>query len=127
MIMKKYIIYPVIFLFILFTSCKKNAVGGKAQVTGFVEFNGSRIPNAIVYIKYGATTSPGEDPTQYDSQQTADGTGTFTFASLYPGNYYLYAIGHYVTQLGYEQVTGGTQVNIPHTKSSVNYDIATNK
>jgi hypothetical protein len=125
--MFKYKILSLLLVCLFFLGCKKNATGGKASVTGFVIFNGARVTPCTVYIKYGATTSPGVDPTQYDSQQNVDGTGTFTFASLYPGDYYLFAIGHYTTSLGYEVVTGGTHVNIPHTKSTVNYDIATTK
>lgn len=123
--MNKYKIYSVFFLFLIFISCKKEGTGGKAQISGFVAYNGTRITDAIVYIKYGATTSPGTDPTFYDSQQTVSATGAFSFGSLVTGNYYLYAIGHYAKpNLGYVNVTGGTAANIPHTKSTVNYDIA---
>lgn len=120
-------IYKIVFVLILsivFFGCKKEGTGGKAQVSGFVVYNGARISGAVVYIKYGATTFPGENPTDYDSQQTADSQGNFVFGSLTTGNYYLYATGHYTTNLGFINVKGSTAVNIPHTKSSVNYDIA---
>ena len=128
--MFKYKILSLLFLCVFFLGCKKNASGGKASISGVVYYNGSPVTSCIVYIKYGATTSPGTDPTQYDSQVNADGTGTFTIASLYPGDYYLYAIGHYTNPSGfggYITVTGGSHANIPHTKSTVNYDIATAK
>ncbi|HTA62540.1 MAG TPA: carboxypeptidase-like regulatory domain-containing protein [Bacteroidia bacterium] len=125
--MNKYKIYSVFFLFLIFISCKKEGTGGKAQISGFVIYNGTKIPGATVYIKYGATTSPGDNPANYDSQQTADSQGNFVFGSLVTGNYYLFAIGHYTNQnsiSGPINVTGGTAAKIPHTKSTVNYDIA---
>ena len=127
--MFKYKVFGVLLcLSLSFLSCKKNASGGKGQISGIVYYDGKPVTPCTVYIKYGATTSPGTDPIQYDSQVSVDATGTFTFASLYPGDYFLYAIGKYtVPGLGYETVTGSAQANIPHTKSSVNYDIATTK
>jgi hypothetical protein len=125
--MSKYKIYSVFFLFLIFIGCKKEGTGGKAQISGFVVYNGNRVPGAVIYIKYGATTSPGSNPAIYDSQQTSDSQGNFSFGSLTTGNYYLYAIGHYTIpnqNLGPINVSGGTAANIPHTKSTVNYDIA---
>jgi hypothetical protein len=122
--MNKYKIYSVFFLFLIFIGCKKEGTGGKGQISGYVIYNGNRIPGAVVYIKYGTTTPQGNNPTFYDSQQTADSQGNFVFVSMVEGNYYLYAIGHYTTNLGYINVQGGSAAIIPHTKSSVNYDIA---
>ncbi|HKC68037.1 MAG TPA: hypothetical protein VKG26_07385 [Bacteroidia bacterium] len=122
--MSNYKIYSVLFLFLIFIGCKKEGTGGKAQISGFVIYNGTKLPGSIVYIKYGATTFPGTDPTSYDSQQTADSQGNFVFGSMVTGNYWLFATGYYSTSLGFKNVTGNTSVNIPHTKSNVNYDIA---
>lgn len=127
--MSKYKIYTLFFLLLIFIGCKKEGTGGKAQISGFVVYNNARVANAVVYIKYGATSSPGINPTDYDSQLTADAGGNFIFGSMTPGNYYLYAIGH-ATDPKYGfliNVAGGTAANIPHTKSNVNYDIATTK
>jgi hypothetical protein len=124
--MNKHKICGVFFLFLIFIGCKKEGTGGKAQISGFVIYNGNRIPGAVVYIKYGATKSPGNNPTFYDSQQTADSQGNFVFGSLNPGNYYLYATGEYSTSIGFKTVSGTSAAFIPHTKSSVNYDIAVN-
>ena len=125
--MKKYKVYAVFLLCLIFIGCKKEGAGGKAQIAGIAYYNGTIVPGAIIYIKYGTTTSPGPDPTSYDSQITADASGNFTFGSLEPGNYYLFAIGHYSTSLGYINISGGNAANIPHKKSSVNYDIALTK
>ena len=128
--MNKYKLYSVFFLFLIFIGCKKEGTGGKAQITGFVVYNNARIANAVIYIKYGASTSPGSNPALYDSQQTADSQGNFTFGSMVTGNYYLYAIGHYTNPNNFSgpiNVSGGTPVNVPHTKSTVNYDIAVNQ
>ncbi len=126
--MFKYKVLTVLFVCLIFLSCKKNGMGGKAQVSGYVIYNGVKISNTVIYIKYGATSSAGTDPTQYDSQHTTDALGNFTFASLYPGDYFLYAIGEYNDpHYGFQKVTGSVQVNIPHTKSSVNYNITLSK
>src|SRR6185312_2919478 len=113
--MSKYKIYSVFFLFLLFIGCKKEGTGGKAQVSGFVVYNGIRISDGTVYIKYGASTFPGDNPSLYDSQQTLDSQGNFAFGSLVTGNYYLYVIGHYNTgNNNFINVSGSTAVNIPH-------------
>ncbi|MEO8762572.1 MAG: hypothetical protein ABI388_13065 [Bacteroidia bacterium] len=120
------LIASILFVSLFFLGCKKNASGGKAQISGQVIFKGNLVTSGTVYIKYGATTSPGNDPTQYDNQVYIDASGNFTIASLYPGDYYLFAIANYnVGGLGSRHVNGGTHANIPHTKSTVNYDIAT--
>jgi hypothetical protein len=125
--MSKYKIYSILFLFIIFAGCRKNETGGKGQISGFVVYNGFRVPASVVYIKYGATQSPGTDPIDYDSQQTADSQGNFVFGSMFEGDYYLYTIGNYSTVYGFQKVTGGVHAIIPHQKSSVNFDIATTK
>jgi len=131
--MFKYKVLSLLFLCVFFLGCKKNGAGGKASISGVVGYNGSPVVPCTVYIKYGATTSPGTNPVDYDNQVNVDGTGAFTIASLYPGDYFLYAIGKYTLPQtstqggGYETVSGTTQANIPHTKSTVTYNISTTK
>ena len=122
---------------ILLGGCRKNeeASGGKAQISGFVEFtgtingypvSGARISrNTVVYIKYGATSFPGTDLSQYDNQQNVDSKGNFDFGTMFIGSYYLYATGVYIENNGFQtNVAGGVQVNITNRKANLNYDIA---
>lgn len=124
----------------MFFGCRKNesASGGKAQINGFVELTGTingiyvsnaRISrNTVVYIKYGATSFPGTDISQYDNQQNVDSKGNFNFGLMFEGSYYLYATGDYIDGYGYTySVSGGTQVNITTRKANLNYDIAVEK
>ncbi|HXD92311.1 MAG TPA: hypothetical protein VNX01_03820, partial [Bacteroidia bacterium] len=86
--------YRICFVFLLCVilfGCRKNesASGGKAAINGFVEFtgiiNGIYVSNVrisrgtVVYIKYDATSFPGTDISQYDSQQNVDAKGNFNF------------------------------------------------
>ena len=135
--MAKYKIYFVFLSCLILLGCRKNASGsgGKAQITGYVELtgvvdginvNGARINrNTVVFIKYGATSFPGTDISQYDSQQNVDSKGNFDFGLMFEGSYYLYATGDYFDVNGfYYSVSGGTQVNINTRKANLNYDIA---
>ena len=76
-----------------FSSCKKEGTGGKSKVSGNVKHHQELIPNAIVYIKYGATEFPGADVSQYDDQITSDTNAHFEFDGLQKGDYYLYGVG----------------------------------
>lgn len=91
----KYI--AIICLAIIFTftisSCKKEGTGGKSKVSGNVKHHTKLIPNAIVYIKYGAKEFPGADVSVYDDQVTADTNAHFEFDGLQKGDYYLYGVG----------------------------------
>lgn len=76
-----------------FGSCKKEGTGGKSKVSGNVKHHTQLIPNAIVYIKYGAKEFPGADISVYDDQVTADTNAHFEFDGLQKGDYYLYGVG----------------------------------
>ncbi|MBS1647946.1 MAG: hypothetical protein JST67_11450 [Bacteroidetes bacterium] len=103
---------------VVLLSCKKNGTGGKAQIVGTVTYNNNPVNPCTVYIKYGATSSPGTDPSNYDSQQAVSTAGTYTFFSMYPGDYYLYAIGNYMEpNSAYIETTGSAQVHISANKS----------
>ena len=43
--------------------------GGKATITGHVKHHDDAIPNAMVYIKYGAIELPGTNPKDYDDSR----------------------------------------------------------
>ena len=87
--------FILLILIILFSlSCGKEGLGGKATISGRVIHHAQNIPNAIVYIKYGATELPGTSPSVYDDQVQAGTDATFIFEDLKPGNYYLFSVGY---------------------------------
>ena len=98
------------------SSCKKEGTGGKSSVSGNVKHHSKLIPNAEVYIKYGATEFPGTDLSKYDAHTTADTNAHYEFKDLQRGDYYLYGVG---TDLaGPFPVTGGISVKLKYNKSS---------
>lgn len=105
----------LLFVSFSFTACHKEGTGGKAWVNGIVKHHSKSIPNAVVYIKYGATELPGINPGDYDDHVTADATGHYEIDNLYKGNYYLYAIG-WDDEI-FSDVKGGTAIDIKKNKS----------
>lgn len=105
------ILIIISFCFLFFT-CKKNKLGGSAEVTGVVKHHSKIIGNATVYIKLKAKEFPGEDVNNYDDKVTADANGNFKF-TMYKGNYYIYAVGvdnQVIINNG--KVIGGVPVNL---------------
>ncbi len=98
------------------SSCKKEGPGGKSSVSGNVKHHQELIPNAIVYIKYGATEFPGGDVSLYDDKVTSDTNAHFEFKELQKGDYYLYGVGYDFT--GSYTVTGGVGITLKRNKSS---------
>jgi hypothetical protein len=96
---------------LLIASCTKPGPGGKAQLNVHVihESDGRVVPFATVYIKYGASESPGNSTGLYDAQQTADNSGKTVFEGLRRGSYYLYAVG---IDTGGGVTTGGITFDI---------------
>jgi hypothetical protein len=135
--MLKLKVYFIFLLSLSFLGCRKDksGKGGLAMISGYVEFSGNFrgvyvsnakiYSNATVYLKYGATSFPGADITQYDTSGAVDAHGNYGFGSMFEGNYYLYAVGNYIDPQNYSYpVTGGIQVNINNRKANLNYDIA---
>lgn len=99
-------------------ACNQEGVGGKADIAGTVLYNNDPVPNAIVYIAYGASSWPGFDPELYDNQITASSTdATFFFPTLYKGDYYIWAKG--IDPASNEDVSGGVDVKIKSKKESI--------
>ncbi len=94
----KFKILFIIPCFLLFYSCKKNGTGGKNTVIAMPKHHGKTIPNATVYIKYGATELPGESSGDYDQSQIAVKTGSADaqakFEGLLKGDYYFFSVGY---------------------------------
>lgn len=118
--MKKILALCGLFILILSYSCKKNQLGGKATIEGNVMHHAKLIPNAIVYIKFGAKEFPGADVSAYDDKVAADGNGHYSI-TCYKGDYYLYGVG-YDDQLK-DDVYGGVPVHIRNNEK-VQVDVA---
>lgn len=103
-------------LFFSLSSCKKEGPGGKSSVSGNIKHHQELIPNAIVYIKYGATEFPGGDISLYDDKVTSDTNAHFEFKNLEKGDYYLYGAGYDFT--GSYNVVGGVGITLKRNKSS---------
>ena len=115
-------VFVATLLLISFTNCKKNGVGGKAEIKGFAFYKGKTQKPTTFYIKYGATSSPGSDVTKYDSSNNSDTDGKFDFKNLYRGDYFIYAVS---VESG-QTVTGGVHVFIGKSdiKDNVEIDLA---
>ncbi len=105
----------LLLILLLFTaglsSCTKEGKGGSSSISGIIKRNGVYIiPNSVVYIKYGTTEWPGEDPQYYDDSYATGPEATFEFNELKKGDYYIYATGFDVT--GGFAVNGGMVVNL---------------
>lgn len=108
--MKKYFIYSLL-LSLFFISCKKNELGGKAEIKGQVKHHAKVIPNATIYIKFGAKEFPGTDVSVYDKTVNSDATGNYTI-KCYKGDYYLYAVGTDLDVPPPSLVRGGVPISI---------------
>ena len=102
------------------TSCHKEGTGGKSSVSGNVKHHTKLIPNAIVYIKYGATEFPGTDVSNYDASITSDTNAHYEFKDLRKGDYYLYGVGWDPSGGAGFSVTGGVGIKLKYNNASTN-------
>ena len=109
-------IYCTAIVFITISgSCKKNGIGGSGSLSGLVKHHAKPIPNAVVYIKYGASEFPGADVSLYDDHSTSNGDAHYEINNLRKGDYYLYGVGfdYSINQ----KVTGGIGVSLGNKES----------
>lgn len=114
----------IIIMFIVFfaiSSCKKEGTGGKSSIKGSVKHHSLIIPNAVVYIKYGAKDFPGADVSKYDANVTCDANGNYEIKEQRKGDYYLYGVG-YDSGIS-ANVYGGLSAKLRNSES-INLDIA---
>ena len=108
-----------------FLSCKKNGTGGENTIAAFPKHHGVTIPNATVFIKYGATELPGVNASDFDDSKVAvkEGSGDAHahFEGLLKGDYYIYAIGFDSTVN--ETVSGGIAVKISKKSGEQDVDV----
>lgn len=108
------LISPILLLMIS-TACKKNQLGGKSQVSGYVKHHGKNISNARIFIKLKAKNFPGSDTNLYDTKVSADANGYYSI-NFYKGDYYLYAFGYDYSIPAPYIVTGGTYIHLRHNE-----------
>lgn len=123
--LKPLILAILVLSLITFISCKKEGTGGKVKLGVFVKHHKELIPNAVVYIKYGAKEFPGADSKNYDNSAICGNDGLdlgYThFKDLKKGNYYLYSVG-YDSTINLP-VTGGIPVEIKEKTGELTVDI----
>ena len=102
-------------------SCTKPGTGGKGSIKGIVKHVDKPIPGSVVYIKYGAKTSPGTDVTFYDESVNVDASANYVFPDLKRGNYFLFAVGF--DSAITKTVSGGIPVVIKNKTETVQIDV----
>lgn len=115
-------IIAIVLIIFSFASCKKEGTGGKASITGYAKHHAKAIPDAVIYIKYGAIESAGTSPGNYDANTTADGAGKYEFKDLNKGDYYLFGIG-YDSAIS-NTVSGGIPIKVKKKTETVNADVS---
>jgi len=103
-------------------ACTKEGTGGKAEIHGHVKHHEVHIPNAVVYIKYGAKELPANISDYDDEMIASSGDGHYGFDDLQKGDYYIYAVGYDSTIS--EIVFGGGPVKIRKKTDKVEFDVA---
>ena len=123
--MKKVSLSAIVISILIFASCKKNGTGGDNSIAAFPKHHGTTIPNATVYIKYGASDLPGVNASDFDDSKIAVKEGTTAahahFEGLLKGDYYIYAVGFDSTVN--ETVTGGIAVKITSKSGEKDVDV----
>ena len=108
---KEILLTAVIGVGLIFSACTQEGIGGEASIKGHVKHHDEPIPNAKVYIKYGANELPGTQASDYDDEiQASSGDGYFEFKNLERGSYYLYSIGY--DSMIFDSVFGGISVQL---------------
>lgn len=97
------------------SACKKNQLGGKAVVQGYVKHHGKNIPYARVFIKLKCYEFPGNDTNVYDDKVITDVNGYFKI-NFYKGDYYLYGFGYDYSIPAPHIVSGGTHVYLRYNE-----------
>jgi len=98
-------------LYFSFTGCKKNQLGGKSEVSGYVKHHANVMPGARIFIKTGTQDFPGSDTTKYDHVVKADERGFFKI-SFYKGEYYLYGVVYDYNLNPPEWASGGLPIRL---------------
>jgi hypothetical protein len=123
--MKKINLITLFLSMLALSACKKNGTGGENNIAAFPKHHGTEIPNATVFIKYGATELPGTSASDFDDSRIAvkEGSGAAHahFDGLLKGNYYIYSVGYDSTVK--ETVSGGIAVKITTKSGSQDVEV----
>lgn len=84
------IISILIFIVTILNSCEKYK-DGEGYVTIYVKYNGSRVSDAIVYLKKGTSTNPNIPFDQYDIIVTTNDKGRVKIDGVKPAYYFIHA------------------------------------
>jgi hypothetical protein len=109
--------FSVLVLLLILSSCRKEGAGGKSSVSGNIRHHSALIPNATVYLKYGAKEFPGTNTSVYDVSVNADANAHYQFSDLRKGDYYLFAVGY--DNAIFEEVKGGIAIELKYNKETV--------
>ena len=121
--MVKFRFFLAVGLMVGLLACRKEGVGGDATITGqVIKKDSMLIPNATVYIKYGAKDFPGFDVSQYDNQVGTGDDAEYLFEKLHKGDYYLLARG--IDTANLKNVVGGARVKIASKTAFIEIDIS---
>ncbi|MDZ4665970.1 MAG: hypothetical protein SGJ15_13910 [Bacteroidota bacterium] len=104
-------IIPLLALVLVFTTCKKNKLGGDCVIEGIVKHHTKIIKGASVFIKFKAIDQPAGDTTVYDAKVRADDNGYFKF-DVYKGKYFIYGFGYDYGIPAPYTVVGGQPVKV---------------
>lgn len=114
--MQKIFLLSISLSMLFFYACTEEGPGGNASIQGQVVHHDIPIPDALIFIKYGATEFPGKSPANYDDMVQANTTdGTFEINNLEKGDYYLYGSG-YDAQI-FDSVFGGIYVELKRNQA----------
>jgi len=94
------ILLLLVFLSLVFFSCEKGESNSPRSIEGsitlkvYVKHHSWGVGPLDVYLKKSVFEWPGSDTSKYDFHTTTNQNGNCEFKQLFPGNYYLYAIGY---------------------------------
>lgn len=85
-------------LLILATGCEKDnqtgSISGSISLEVVAKHHSWGVGGLSVFLKDNVTQFPGYDTSLYRWRMTTDPSGHTSFDSLFPGDYYVYAIGY---------------------------------
>lgn len=107
-----------------FISCKKdesgtNTISGSIKLEITAKHHTWGVGGLSVFLKENTTLFPGYDTSLYTRRTTTDSLGKSEFNSLFPGDFYVYAIGYDSiwgdSVIGYMPVTIKNQTLVDNT------------
>ena len=98
-------------LLILNFSCKKNDIGGEAEVHVLIYHHETPIKGSTLYVKFDATSEPSDPTANYDLKLLGEEDDNHVHVEgLRAGNYYFYAVGF--DSVANKVVSGGVATKI---------------